>query len=74
MYNEDFRWVVDYEITGTSTPGDMFFVERMEWGPFIGTIKSLDLNGKVIEKSSLSWKHWTPNRPAAPGDVTALEE
>lgn len=54
LYNEDFRWVVDYEITGTSTPGDMFFVERMEWGPFIGTIKSVDLNGKVIEKSSLS--------------------
>jgi len=54
LYNEDFRWVVDYEITATSTPGDMFFVERMEWGPFIGTIKSLDLNGKVIEKSSLS--------------------
>lgn len=54
LYNEDFRWVVDYEITGTSTPGDMFFVERMEWGPFIGTIKSLDLNGKVVEKSSLS--------------------
>jgi hypothetical protein len=26
----------------------------MEWGPFIGTIKSVDLNGKVIEKASLS--------------------
>jgi phosphate transport system permease protein len=54
LYNDDFRWVVDYEITGTSTPRDIFFVERMEWGPFIGTIKSVDLNGKVIEKTSLS--------------------
>ncbi len=54
LYNEDFRWVVDYEISGSTTPEDMFFIERMEWGPFIGTIKSLDLNGKVIEKSSLS--------------------
>jgi phosphate transport system permease protein len=54
LYNEDFRWVVDYEISGSTTPEDMFFVERMEWGPFIGTIKSLDLNGKVITKSSLS--------------------
>jgi phosphate transport system permease protein len=54
LYNEDFRWVVDYEISGSTTPEDMFFVERMEWGPFIGTIKSLDLNGKVIRKSSLS--------------------
>ena len=54
LYSEDFRWVADYEITGTSTPGDMFFVERTEWGPFIGSIKSVDLNGKVIEKSSVS--------------------
>jgi phosphate transport system permease protein len=54
LYNEDFRWVVDYEVTGSTTPEDMFFVERMEWGPFIGTIKSVDLNGKVIEKASLS--------------------
>jgi phosphate transport system permease protein len=54
LYNDDFKWVVDYEITGTSTPRDIFFVERMEWGPFIGTIKSVDLNGKVIEKTSLS--------------------
>ncbi len=54
LYSEDFRWVADYEITGTSTPGDMFFVERTEWGPFIGSIKSVDLNGKVIEKSSMS--------------------
>ncbi|MGO9567437.1 MAG: phosphate ABC transporter permease PstA [Desulfomonilaceae bacterium] len=54
LYNEDFRWVVDYEITGSTTPENMFFVERMEWGPFIGIIKSLDLNGKVMEKSSLS--------------------
>ena len=22
LYSEDFRWVADYEITGTSTPGD----------------------------------------------------
>jgi phosphate transport system permease protein len=56
LYNDDFRWVVDYEITGSTTPEDMFFVERMEWGPFIGTIKSIDLNGKVIEKTSLSPK------------------
>lgn len=54
LYNEDFRWVVDFEMNGRSTPRDMFFVERMEWGPFVGTIKSIDLNGKVIEKSSLS--------------------
>ncbi len=56
LYNDDFRWVVDYEITGSTTPEDMFFVERMEWGPFIGTIKSVDLNGKVIERTSLSPK------------------
>jgi phosphate transport system permease protein len=54
LYNEDYKWVTAYEIAQTSTPDDMFFVERMEWGPFIGTVKSLDLSGKIIPQSSLS--------------------
>ncbi|HMK37263.1 MAG TPA: phosphate ABC transporter permease PstA [Desulfomonilaceae bacterium] len=54
LYNQDFRWVSDYEIVSTRTPADMFFVERMEWGPFIGTIRSLDLKGHILDKDSLT--------------------
>lgn len=54
LYNEDFRWVSDYEIAEISVPTDIFFVERIEWGPFIGTIRSVDLNGKILEGDSLT--------------------
>ncbi len=54
LYNEDFKWVPEYSITGTTNPPGLYFFERMEWGPFIGRIKSVDLNGKVIPGDDLS--------------------
>ncbi len=50
LYNEDYRWVPAYEIDKVSEPQDMVYVERMEWGPFIGRVSSLNLNGVLINK------------------------
>jgi phosphate transport system permease protein len=47
LYNEDFRWVSEFDVASSERPRDFFFVERQEWGPFIGRIKELvvdDLN------------------------------
>jgi len=54
LYNEDFRWTPTHDIVETSTPKDMFFVERVEWGPFIGRITKLDLNGQIIQGSDVN--------------------
>lgn len=54
LYNEDFQWIPDYNITETTRPKDLFHVERLEWGPFLGTIKSLDLNGRIISGNTLT--------------------
>ena len=54
LYNEDYRWISDFDITKITRPTDIFYLERMEWGPFIGTIKSLDLNGRIIPKEDLT--------------------
>lgn len=54
LYNEDFRWVPEYDITKTENPPSMYFFERLEWGPFVGKIKSLDLNGEVIKGTDLT--------------------
>ena len=54
LYNDDFRWVVDHQIKNMSHPKDILFVERLEWGPFIGFAKSVDLNGKIIEGRALT--------------------
>jgi len=55
LYNQDFRWVSDYEIAKVAKPPGMVFFERIEWGPFVGTIKQLDLNGTILDGKSLSW-------------------
>lgn len=53
LYHEDFRWVPEYEVSEIATPPDLFLVERMEWGPFIGTIRSVDLDGRIVKGTDL---------------------
>jgi phosphate transport system permease protein len=53
IYNEDTRWIPAYEVARVETPADMYFVERLEWGPFIGRLKSLDLAGTVIDGAGI---------------------
>lgn len=49
LYNEDYKWVPQYDIASSDRPDDMFFIERIEWGPFVGTIKSVDLSGTSLK-------------------------
>ena len=53
LYNDDYKWVSEFEVAKTETPPGLYFIERLEWGPFIGRIKSVDLNGQVIEGTAL---------------------
>ena len=53
LYGEDFQWRNDYDIASTEMPADMTFIERQEWGPFIGRITKLSLNGVVTESPTL---------------------
>jgi phosphate transport system permease protein len=53
LYGEDFRWVPDYMATKIEQPKNLIFFERMEWGPFVGTIKSFTIAGVEQAFSSL---------------------
>ncbi|MGE0736009.1 MAG: phosphate ABC transporter permease PstA [Alphaproteobacteria bacterium] len=53
LYNEDFRWVPAYNLAKAETPAGFYFVERLEWGPFIGRIKGLSLDGKTVAGETL---------------------
>ena len=44
LYNEDYQWVTDFQVQYLSMPLNMFFIERLEWGPFVGTIKKVRLD------------------------------
>jgi phosphate transport system permease protein len=48
LYNEDFRWVSEYEVASVSHPPDFLFVERLEWGPFLGRVAGVTLGGAEL--------------------------
>ncbi|MFZ3045174.1 MAG: phosphate ABC transporter permease PstA [Desulfatirhabdiaceae bacterium] len=48
LYNEDYRWVTMFDIDRSNTPASMVMVERIEWGPFIGSISQLELGDETV--------------------------
>jgi phosphate transport system permease protein len=54
LYNDDYRWVEDYKVEKSETPPGLYFVERQEWGAFVGTIKSLSVNGQPVSLDRLN--------------------
>jgi phosphate transport system permease protein len=48
FYNEDFRWVSDYQVERWEAPREMVFVERVEWGPFVGVVQALTLGDTTL--------------------------
>ncbi len=53
LYGEDFVWVPDFTIAKSEQPKNLIFVERMEWGPFIGTIAKFNIDGTERAFTSL---------------------
>ncbi|MDX2221938.1 MAG: phosphate ABC transporter permease PstA [Rhodospirillaceae bacterium] len=53
LYNEDFRWVSAYEVSGEAFPPDMVLVERLEWGPFIGRVAAITVDGVTTRPVSV---------------------
>ncbi|HEX9808653.1 MAG TPA: phosphate ABC transporter permease PstA [Alphaproteobacteria bacterium] len=54
LYGDDFRWISDFQVVGTEAPKDMVLVERREWGPFVGTIKSIATPTDVLRSTAPS--------------------
>ena len=46
LYGDDFRWVSDFEVADVERPADFYLLERQEWGPFVGRIVGLTLEGE----------------------------
>ncbi len=56
LYNEDFRWVADFEVASVEIPEDFHYVERQEWGPFVGRIAALTVQDQEVDVGSLSYE------------------
>lgn len=53
LYGEDFRWVSDFDVESSARPRDFFYLERQEWGPFIGRIKAVVVDGQSQDPDKL---------------------
>ena len=65
LYNEDFQWVSDFNVLDRVDPQADVLVERQEWGPFIGHIDGVDLNGKAVPMSAMELGSFTNYHAAA---------
>ena len=54
LYGEDFRWVADFEVRAIEHPKDMVFIERAEWGPFLGRLARVELAQTSVAAGDLS--------------------
>jgi phosphate transport system permease protein len=53
LYGEDFRWISSFDVQSSLRSPDYFYVERQEWGPFIGRIKAVIVDGESRDPDSL---------------------
>jgi phosphate transport system permease protein len=56
LYNEDFKWVSEYEVQDVTTPEDIYFFERIEWGVFVGFINSIQLKDETLSGEAVHSK------------------
>lgn len=52
FYNEDFKWVNNDDVVATEMPASLYLFERLEWGPFIGFIRALNLGQEHLPFSA----------------------
>ena len=54
LYGDDFKWVADFETKSATMPRDMIRIERLEWGPFIGTLAGFATAGTRIDTTDVN--------------------
>lgn len=54
LYGEDFQWRNALDVTSTAYPADFFYIERREWGVFIGRVAAMTLAGNETATPDLA--------------------
>lgn len=53
FYGEDFKWLNAYDVASVEQPHGLVFMERQEWGPFVGHVTAMTLDGTVSENPDI---------------------
>lgn len=55
VFGSEYRWVNGDDIVSNSTPKDLTFVERREWGPAFGRLNIVGVDGTTERSDSQTW-------------------
>lgn len=55
QFGSEYRWINEAEIASISSPDDVTFVERREWGPAYGRISLVAEDGTATDRNQNSW-------------------
>jgi phosphate transport system permease protein len=48
LYGDDFKWVALDQVARHETPRDAWWFERQEWGPFVGFLREVRVDGQPV--------------------------
>jgi phosphate transport system permease protein len=54
LFGQDYRWIPRAELKESSTPQDAVVVERLEYGPFIGRLRSVERDGAALPGDAMA--------------------
>jgi phosphate transport system permease protein len=60
VFGADFRWIDEAAITGRTEPPEVVYVERREYGPFIGTVVRVLDGEREIAAGEAAWTALQP--------------
>ena len=63
LYGQDFRWFRADEVKNPRRVPDAVLVERLEYGAFIGRIRSVQEDGQVLAEGPAPWPGWNSASP-----------
>lgn len=65
LYGQDFRWFKAEELRNRQVPQGVVLVERLEYGAFIGRIRSVQEDGKVVAEGPAALAGTVDRLPAS---------
>ena len=72
---QDFRWIDEHEIAGRDQPAGAVALERLEWGPFYGSMVALRRGDAVLAQGpDAVWAAFAPLHASKRSDLAALED
>ncbi|MCC6920595.1 MAG: phosphate ABC transporter permease PstA [Alphaproteobacteria bacterium] len=49
LYGEDFQWLNAYDVASVEQPHGLVYMERQEWGPFVGRVAAMTVDGTATD-------------------------